>query len=229
APEYQINHAYLYGVRSRSQYVSAGFYSLDRDIDFSTGLVSRSRDTSGIPTSYLYDSMGRVYYVKPRDGAWTNYSYHLATSPSALASVLIDRQQNGSPGTSLAQTRTKFDALGRPIEEDTRMPDGTWSARITTYNALGWKTNVSEAGNPGNTTAYSNFDPFGRPGRIRPPDSVSANGFAHDVTLSYSGAQTVTRTVKVGTAWNGSAVTESPATTSETYDRFGRLASVTEP
>src|SRR5262249_20605265 len=103
------------------------------------------------------------------------------------------------------------------------------SARITTYNALGWKTNVSEAGSPGNTTTYSSFDPFGRPGRIRPPDSVSANGFAHDVTLSYSGAQTVNRTVKVGTAWNGSAVTESPATTTETYDRFGRLASVTEP
>src|SRR5262249_32474807 len=133
APEYQINHCYLtnncypYGVRSRSQYVGSGFYSLDEDIDPSTGLVSRSRDTSGIPTNYLYDSMGRLYYVKPRDGAWTYYSYHLAASPSALASILVDRQQNGSPGTSLAQSRTKFDALGRPIEEDTLMPDGTWS------------------------------------------------------------------------------------------------------
>jgi YD repeat-containing protein len=129
----------------------------------------------------------------------------------------------------LAKSQTLFDAVGRPIEEDTRMPDGRWSARTTSYDALGRKTAVSEPGSPGRVTQYLGYDAFGRPGTIRPPDSTLANGFVHDVTLSYGGVQTVTRTVRVGSGWNGSTVTESPSTTTETYDRFGRLTAVAEP
>src|SRR5205807_5502531 len=151
-------------------------------------------------------------------------------SPSSLASLTVDRQQNGSPTVSLAQTKTLYDALGRPIEQDVRMPDGTFSARTTSYNALGWKTAVSEQGSPNtHVTQYLNYDPFGRAGLIRPPDSTSGNGFLHDVTMSYGGMRTVNRTVHVGSSWTGASVAESPATTTQSYDRFGRLASVAEP
>jgi len=44
------------------------------------------------------------------------------------------------------------------------MSDGTYSARTSTYNAMGWKTFVSERGS-GNGTSYLNYDPFGRPSR----------------------------------------------------------------
>src|ERR1700674_1346734 len=47
--------------------------------------------------------------------------------------------------------------------------------------------------------------------------------------MSYGGVRTVSRTVSIGTTWNGASVAEAPSTTTETYDRFGRLASVTEP
>ncbi len=103
------------------------------------------------------------------------------------------------------------------------MADGTISSRATNYNAAGWvRSKTGWATN--SATIYRNFDPFGRPTLIQPPD-----GSAHDVTLTYHGVRQVDRTVKVGTAWNGTAVTESAATTTEIYDRQGRLYQVFEP
>jgi YD repeat-containing protein len=229
SPEYQIDRGYVYGVNSAMRYDTAGFFSLNFGIDPSTGLPTSSRDTANIQTNFTYDEMGRLTYVRPRDGAWTQYLYHAAASPSSLASLTVDRQQNGSPATSLAQTKNLYNALGRLTQQSVRMPDGSSSARTTSYNALGWKTAVSEQGSPNvHVTQYLNYDAFGRPGLIRPPDSTAANGFANDVTMSYAGVQTVNRTVHVGTSWTGASVAESPATTTQTYDRFGRLASVTE-
>jgi len=227
SPEYQMFHAYAAGALYRSQYAGTGFYSLDRDIDPSTGFVQASRDTAGIPTTYAYDPLGRMTQLRPRDTAATIYTYSRATSASSLASVAVDRK--GASAVPLARSQTLFDALGRAIEEDTLMPDGRWSARTTSYDALGRKTAVSEPGSPGRVTQYLNYDPFGRPGTLRPPDSTAANGFGHDITLSYGGFQTLSRTVRVGTGWTGSTVTESPSTTTETYARFGRLTGVAEP
>ncbi|HEV3077070.1 MAG TPA: RHS repeat-associated core domain-containing protein [Thermoanaerobaculia bacterium] len=229
APEYRLNSFFVSGVKYASQYAGAGFYTLNRGIDQATGLPTYSRDTANIQTNFTYDPLGRLVYVLPRDGAWTQYLYHAASSPSSLASLTVIQQQNGSPSTSLAQTKSSYDALGRLIEQDVQMPDGTWSARTTSYNALGWKTAVSAQGSPNtNLTQYLNFDPFGRATLIRPPDSTAANGFAHDVKMSYGGVRTVSRTVSIGTTWNGASVAEAPSTTTETYDRFGRLASVME-
>lgn len=231
-PEYRQNSSFVYGVKYLSQYVGSGinFFTLNRGIDQATGLPTYSRDTANIQTNFTYDALGRLAYVLPRDGAWTQYLYHAASSPSSLASLTVIQQQNGSPSVSLAQTKSSYDALGRLIEQDVQMPDGTWSGRTTSYNAVGWKTAVSEQGSPNaNVTQYLNFDPFGRATLIRPPDSTAANGFAHDVRMSYGGVRTVSRTVSVGTSWNGASVAEAPSTTTETYDRFGRLASVTEP
>src|ERR1700681_857487 len=102
------------------------------------------------------------------------------------------------------------------------MPDGSTSKRQTSYDGAGNKSTVSEVmtGNPTNVTTFSGYDPFGRPGTITPPD-----GAAHNVTMTYHGVRQVDRTVKVGIVLGS----ESPATTTEIYDRQGRLFSVTEP
>lgn len=56
-----------------------------------------------------------------------------------------------------------------------------------------WKTQVTEQGSASKKTEYLNYDPFGRPTIIRPPD-----GSAHDVILAYLGVRKVSRTSKVG-------------------------------
>ncbi|MGH7489743.1 MAG: hypothetical protein ACREMY_29690, partial [bacterium] len=87
---------------------------------------------------------------------------------------------------------------------------------------MGNKASVSEVmtGNPTHLTTFSSYDPFGRPGTITPPD-----GGAHNVTMTYHGVRQVDRTVKIAT----SPGSETPSTTTEIYDRQGRLYSVTEP
>ena len=233
ADQYRLDHTYQYGVRKTSEYrdasgVPLSFKSLDVDVDLNTGLVRASRDTSGIQTDFEYDSLGRLRFSKPAAGhdGWTETAYTRATSPSSLARANVYRRTNGaSSGASLAQNETRYDAFGRISEERVLMPDGSWSSRATTYNGREWTATASELGSPGNVTQYLNYDPFGRPGIIRPPD-----GFAHDVTFSYLGDRQKARTAKVATTQHfDGTIIESSATTTERYDRQGRLWQVVQP
>ncbi len=229
ANQYRIDHTWQYGVGNLSQYYDASgaalsFKSLDTDIDLSSGLVTKSRDTSLIGTSYEYDNSGRLTAVKPDSGhdGWTIYTYSRSLGASSPAQVQVSRQPNGG-GTALAESIIKYDSFGRVWQEHTKMPDGTWSIRQTDYNPLHWKTQVTEQGNTAEKTEYLNYDPFGRPTTIRPPD-----GSAHDVTLAYLGVRKVSRTSKVGNTITGSTINEVLATTQEFYDRQGRLYQVKE-
>ncbi|MFY9824701.1 MAG: RHS repeat-associated core domain-containing protein [Thermoanaerobaculia bacterium] len=222
SPQYQINHTYSSGVRATSQYAGASFKILDQDIDASTGLVSKSRDTAGILTNYLYDTLGRRTWSKPAQSGWTQYVYTAAT-PTVKPNVIVRQRDNGSESAPiLAVSQVVFDDFGRVSQELRTMPDGNSAKRQTTYDGVGNKSTVSEmmTGNPSNVTTYSGYDPFGRPGTITPPD-----GAAHKVTMTYHGVRQVDRTVKIGT----SPGVETAATTTEIYDRHGRLYSVTEP
>ena len=206
------------------------FKTVDRDLDFSTGLVTTSRDSAGVATGFEYDKLRRPTWVMPATGAndgWTEYAYTRATSAAALAAVAIRQRANGSKTAALlAQQEVKYDALGRPWQMRQLMANGTWPTRETLYNAAGLKASVSELSNTAKTTQFLSYDPFGRPGTIRPPD-----GSAHDVTLTYFGVRITDRKVKVGTISNGitGAVNETQATTTERLDGQGRLYQVLEP
>jgi RHS repeat-associated protein len=227
ANQYQVNYTYQYGALKTAQYAPGiGFKTTDRDIDSNTGFTLRSRDVTGqFATNYEYDALGRITYVKPAQDGWTRTIYTRATSGAALAEIYTARQSNGG-GSTLAESKTLFDALGRVRQEQEKMPDGTWSARAYTYNPLGWQSTVSEMGAVNKTTSYLNYDPFGRPAKITPPDGAS-----HDINFTYSGRRAVTRTAKVATSYNTATGTaaETSASTIETYDRQGRLVQVTEP
>jgi RHS repeat-associated protein len=227
APEVEIDHTYASGVRVSSKYANTGFFFLKYpSVDPSSGLPLSSLDTAGLETDYEYDAFGRLLWSKPQgsgQGGWTQYIYTPA-SASISPNVLVRRRANGSKTAAvLAVNQVVFDGFGRVFQELKTLPDNISSAkRQTAYDAVGNKKSVSEwtAGSPGNLTKYSNYDPFGRPGTIQPPD-----GAAHDVTMTYQGVRQVARKVKIATT-TGS---ETTATTTEIYDRQGRLLSVTEP
>ncbi len=234
APAFRLDHGWSAGVRVTSQWNGAGHLDLDLTVD-PTGLPSASRDTSELSTGLEHDRLGRRTWDKPaaNHGGWTEYVYTAAdpgtTSP---AKVLIRRRGNGSKTAPvLAESEILFDGLGRVWRERDLLPSD-WSTRETRYDGAGNRAWVSErqAGNPDRATRFFNFDPFGRPGAIRPPDRNDPND-SHDVTLTYAGVRQVSRTVRIGTARNAAtgAINEAMATTTEIYDRQGRLWRVTEP
>ena len=229
SPDYEIEHQYAFGSRKLSRYRSGGvpvaFKSLDLDIDESTGLASASRDASGIETALVYDTLGRLTDERPETGhgPWVKTTYVNANAMTgARARVEIEQQPNGG-GASLAETRVIHDGLGRVFRELTEQPSGQFSVRETLYNARGDRASVSEVelGSPANQTEFLEYDPFARPGRVRPAD-----GAAHDVTMSYAGVRQVSRTVKVATGAGGA---ETSSTMTEVNDRQGRLWRVIEP
>lgn len=217
---YKTTHTYSGGVRASSSYTVGGttFKVLDQTIDASTARASSSRDAAGVQTTYSYDPSGRPLSISPAQTARTTYTYRNATNAATLARVTIAQVSSGN--ATLAEWRITFDGLGRPTDEEERMPSGSWENRRTNFNALGSATYVSAQGAIGSGTSYLNFDAFGRPGTIRPAD-----GNTHDVLLTYFGTRQIDRRVKVAT----SSTAETFATTSEIYDRFGRLYEVVEP
>lgn len=213
---------------------SAMFSGIDRVTDASTGLVTTSKDTSGVATNYTYDSIGRLSSIVPPTGiAGLGYTYDAATA-SAPATV-------HETSTSLVGPKKKyeFDPLGRILREKTFVPNdgaGIWSVRAMAYDGMGWKTSVSEpydeSSGPVAAATFAGYDAFGRAHTITAPDrSVTSVAFKMKTvnnvpTIDPSATGGVSkswRTVKVATSPSSP---DTEATTEETYDRFGRLVRV---
>ena len=239
--QYRLAHSYSYGSLALSSYMSSasatvGFNSYKATIDASTGLPSREEDPSGYVTGFTYDGLGRLLVIEPgvggpdaQKGAKTVYSYSGGagiTGGKVQIDVLCPTGLTcSSPSpASFGQTILVVDGFGRLIRERTTRASGSVARKRISYNVLGWKTAESETGadndlNPG--TNYGDFDPFGRPGSITPPE-----GAGHKIVLTYDGIEQVTRRVKIASSVSGS---ESDSSTTEWYDRQGRLWKVYEP
>ena len=203
----------------RSNGVDGPFLIYDVDIDPSTGLVTTMRSPAGYVTSQSFDVLGRVTDIVPQDGASTHITYTPATG-AAPADVRTVRRAWGG-GSVLTQTETVMDAFGRQQLMRTMMPGGTWSEQETTYNARGWVLSASEQGDTNKRTLWLGYDPFGRPGILRPTDGAS-----HDITWSYLGNRKTTVLTRIATGANGA---ESTVAMSQEMDSHGRLRRVSEP
>ncbi|MFQ5529173.1 MAG: RHS repeat domain-containing protein [Gemmatimonadota bacterium] len=225
SPQYELEHQYMFGAREFTRYLDSGpggnLKLFEHVIDPSTGLVASTDDPAGITIDYTYDTLGRRTREQPEPGhgARVDIEYTNAT-PTTKAQLDIIRRPNGG-GAALAQDRIVFDDLGRVFEEQQLLPSGSFNVRQTLYNARGLRQSISETegGSPSHLATFSEYDAFGRPGRITPPD-----GAAHDVVLTYTGVSEVARTVMV----QGDE-SEFASTTTETFDRQGRLYQVAEP
>lgn len=223
-PGYTFNHAYSSGAQSATTVELATgqpLYELNLTIDAGSGLPSVSTDPAGVPTSFTYDAMGRLLTTSPRGDATAVVSYQL----SDMAPPRVTR----TVGQTLEQETWLLDGLGRTVEDAVILPGGAAATTATSYNALGWKTYVSEPAS-GAGTSFQGYDAFGRPGKVTSAD--------RKVTyLGYTGARTVSRTEWIQQRTqqqdaNGNLVWvtgEMPAIGKETYDGRGHLLEVRDP
>lgn len=225
---YRLDHTFQHGSLKLSQYsTTTGGLVLNleqRTIDANTGLVATSRDAAGVLTTYVFDPMGRVVEIRPAEDAWIGITYIAPISSNAL--IKVRSYPNGVWTGQLTDEEIQLDDLGRVVRERRRTPSGAFARRTTAYDVLSQVTDISEWQADANNTAWTrlrNFDPFGRPGFIDPPE-----GSGHRVQLGYTGAREATRTFKVGTALVGGVVSESSVTVTQRFDRQGRLSQVVD-
>ena len=253
-----ITHTYQHGVRSQTSF-TGGVTTLDLTIDDSSGLASASRDVGGKQTTYTYDEIGRLKSANPpgTNNFTTTINYTTKSAGHSENEATTTRGETGSPNTS--KSERIFDDWGRLSWEVVRRPELPEGAsnyntrdahRRLRYNNSGWQTSVSDwrwAANDNDDghseTSYSNFDPFGRPRTIKAPDNKLT-------TITYAGTRSTSTSVPIVTDVDFSSSTqpcttppsafpcphslfdpptETNTTTTEKYDAYGRLVSVTNP
>jgi YD repeat-containing protein len=221
SPRYEIRHTYQNGVRAISQYLSNGtpmpFNALERTIDLS-GAVSSEKDIAGVTTVYTPDTADplRIKTVTTAGTAAINYAYTNASSTdSSFTPAEIAVTQSD------VTTRVQYDSFGRLWREFRTMPTGEVT-RETLYDSGNRKLSQSvwDSSSYANKTTY-HYDFLGRPDSVDPPDHQT-------VSTSYAGDSARTTTANVFMA-NDPSSAQTPVTTTERMDRYGRLWYVQEP
>ncbi|HSY47190.1 MAG TPA: MBG domain-containing protein [Thermoanaerobaculia bacterium] len=230
SPSYEITHSWQNGVLASSQYTGASFLSTDLTIDRS-GLVTESRDSARVLTTYSYDASGRILRIVPTGVSAIAYSY----SPAQIGgngSLIRPAEATQKRESSSDPTESDFffDSLGRVWREATAMPNGKSRLRESLFDTLARRKSVSEWADlpagadpltqalPGYATTFAGYDPFGRVGSV-----TSADGSL--MSFEYTGDRVKKKTSSIATSLTG----PSSVSTTEHYDGFGRLTSVTEP
>lgn len=240
--EYTITHTHSVGLPVTSSYSGVTFKSLDQTIDRTSGFITSWRDTSSFETKYTYDPAFRLTGVTPPAGlAATTYTFTNGTgfengnfAPARVKETIASG--NAMLGTTgSAENEYQYDALGRLWRTKKRLPDVSgspvWNVREKLFTANGnlasssepEKLVVPQSGTeydftPSHQTLYGGYDPFGRTTSITAPDN-------HQTLLSYKGDRSTTRTITIAT---GRTSGEESVPSTETYDRQGRLESISE-
>ncbi len=108
--------------------------------DTTTGWVSSSRDSAGLATSYLYDSLGRVTQITPPPAGELR-TFVCYEGPNATTAYRASSAQACpvSPGNAGVKTWEHFDydGLGRNAREKKLVPGAGVSKRFRLYDAAG--------------------------------------------------------------------------------------------
>jgi RHS repeat-associated protein len=212
--KYAYVHDYEFGARKRT-YVNVASIEgvgelelLDIDVDQNTGWPSASRDSAHRLTTFVRDDMGRLESISAEGDATTTIDYDADGSVPPLIVATV--------GETLDRKEWALDGVGRVVGTSAALPDDQTSSTLTLFNALGWKTLVTEPGSS-KGTKYSGFDPFGKPAVVEAADGKVTR-------FDYKGNRVVLRTSPV---WNGTR--EVQVTTREEYDGLGRLRQIRQP
>ncbi len=142
-----------------------------RSIDPASGLVTETRDPSGLVTTASYDARGRLTTLTPPGEIATTYSYRSWDGNNALAAVEVERGDE--------YRRIMVDGFGRVVEIRNRLPSED-QFQYSTWNALGQLLTQTEFGPAGHDqmTENRNYDARGRAQKVIRPDG-SYTDFAY--------------------------------------------------
>lgn len=258
ATDFSYQNGQRVSARAVNGSLPGGWLKYDVTRDPKTGWITSSRDTAGLQTSYLYDSLGRPTSITPPGEVVTTVTYDSTNQTTAV--------RNGG-ADSATWSQFQYDGFGRTIRERRQMPGGSYAKRFTKFDARGYAYFQSEwvaeadwpvetlTANVGANCPFSGssyptnvppsapgiyracFDPYGR------PQLLTGAGYSSQVTISRTDTRQPTVAYYSDTAeastiacLNSTLVSTLPhcpggfdATTTTMRDAFGRSTSVTEP
>ncbi|MCD4825546.1 MAG: cadherin-like domain-containing protein, partial [Phycisphaerae bacterium] len=226
---------FVYGV-STAAIASNDLLAATRYSDPVTGLPD-----GGNQETYEYNSLGEQTVAIAANGASSQYAYDVLGRLST--SEIVTSDGSGNPQTSYAydvhgnlvsQTDARgntalyeYDSLGRKTKQILPDPDGQSGNPTTSYahDAAGNISAITDV--RGNTTTFT-YDLLGRTTSETLPDPDGVGPLeAPTTTYGYNiGGNSNTVTNPRGNVSGGDAALH---TTTETFDRFGRLAELTKP
>ncbi len=197
-PESWVKHTYENGVRKTSRPYqpdgTAGIWlTYDVDLDASTGAVMAIRDANGLTTTFAYNSLALMTQATLPSGAYWEYQYD---APTTTTPAKVTSSKRWPGGGSFDESATWFDEFGRAEKQRHLEPGSVWKESTTSYNSRGWVLSKSNMGEASQLTQYLNYDAFGRPTVIQPPEGVN-----HEVRFTYTGdriVETEARTLLTG-------------------------------
>ena len=158
--------------------VTTPMYGITRTVNADGSVASETR--RGATTTFEYDAVGRLTWLKPPLGYWTETQYDNAAGRSVVV-----RRSDGQ-GASV-QTTTYFDPFGRPVATENSVGVRTRVA----YDALSRKTYESL---PYTTVDVGRIFRYDVLGRVREVET----GDTKKVTYTYSNGSDVTITDREG-------------------------------
>jgi RHS repeat-associated protein len=219
-PEYWNHYTYSNGVLAAERYylrdgTPMSFYTVNRTIEAKTGLVTESKASDGLATTYGYEAWGAINTVSPPGEAATSYTY---APPSGSANATVTATTADADTTYSTVTYT-YDGMGRLSKTQRALPGVTCAEQIIGYDSNGrratestWKTCNGAGG-----TTTTRYDGLNRVVSVTTPDTKASS-------VSYVGTRQVSRTVSIAERDDEKSVTQV-----ETYDPLGRLTGVSVP
>ena len=147
---FATDFTYVNGQRVTARAVNGGaqapWLTYDVSRDTKTGWITSSRDTAGLQTNFLYDSLGRPTSITPPGEAATSISYDSPTQTTAT--------RNGGADSS-TWNQYQYDGFGRTIRAKRQMPGGSYVKRFTRFDPRGNAFFQSEWVSDGTAETYT--------------------------------------------------------------------------
>jgi RHS repeat-associated protein len=226
--------------RFATSFTNALGQSASQAFDPRHGGTTSTTDLNGLIGTSTYDAFGRPVLSTNPDGTKVGaaFAYCSGVNGGAATCVadgkfVVTSTPYAANGTTQIgpQGKTYYDALARPIAQDTQGFDGALIRTATQYDAFGRVAQVSRpyfvtGGTP--KWIVNSYDAIGRVVNIAQPNGGNTATVYNGLSTTVTNALNQTTTTVKNSQGHIASVADNAGTTTYTYDQFDNVKTITD-